>query len=76
MRSDSRRLASIPRTRKEYAFHASYNKCMPASSSNRRQPRDTRKAQHLETIGLIIIVILIIAIAVTRSWHHINWSAR
>jgi hypothetical protein len=49
---------------------------MPASSSNRRQARDTKKAQRLETIGLIIIVILIIAIAVTRSWHHINWSAR
>ena len=49
---------------------------MPASSSNRRQARDTKKAQRLETIGLIIIVILIIAIAVTRSWHHINWSTR
>jgi len=30
----------------------------------------------METIGLILIVILILAITITRSWHHINWSAR
>ena len=34
------------------------------------------QARQLETLGLIIIVILILAITITRSWHHINWSAR
>jgi hypothetical protein len=33
-------------------------------------------AQRLETLGLILIVVLILAITITRSWHHINWSAR
>lgn len=32
--------------------------------------------QAMETLGLILIVILILAITITRSWHHINWSAR
>jgi len=35
-----------------------------------------RSAQALETLGLILIVILILAVTITRSWHHINWSAR
>jgi len=30
----------------------------------------------METLGLILIVILILAITISRSWHHINWSAR
>ena len=35
-----------------------------------------RSVQALETLGLILIVILILAITITRSWHYINWSAR
>jgi hypothetical protein len=35
-----------------------------------------RSIQAMETLGLILIVILILAITITRSWHHINWSAR
>jgi len=35
-----------------------------------------RSVQAMETLGLILIVILILAITITRSWHHINWSAR
>lgn len=35
-----------------------------------------RSIQALEPLGLILIVILILAITITRSWHHINWSAR
>ena len=52
------------------------------SRSNRPKPLPAagksakRHAQRLETLGLIIIVILILAITITRSWHHINWSAR
>ena len=34
-----------------------------------------RSAQALETLGLILIVLLILAITITRSWHHIHWSA-
>jgi hypothetical protein len=35
-------------------------------------------AQHkwLENVGLIVIVILILAITITRYWHNIHWSAR
>jgi hypothetical protein len=36
----------------------------------------SRSVQAMETLGLILIVILILAITVTRSWHHIHWSAR
>jgi hypothetical protein len=39
-------------------------------------PHVSRSPQKLETLGLIVIVILILAIVVTRSWHHIFWSAR
>jgi len=35
-----------------------------------------RSVQAMETLGLILIVVLILAITITRSWHHINWSAR
>jgi hypothetical protein len=30
----------------------------------------------LENIGLIVIVILILALTLTRYWHNIHWSAR
>jgi hypothetical protein len=30
----------------------------------------------METLGLIVIVILILALTITRSWHLIAWSAR
>jgi hypothetical protein len=30
----------------------------------------------LETTGLIVIAILILAITVLRYWHNIRWSAR
>jgi hypothetical protein len=30
----------------------------------------------LENVGLIVIVILILAITITRYWHNIHWSAR
>jgi hypothetical protein len=36
----------------------------------------SRRAQRLETLGLIVIVILILALTITRSWHYIAWSAR
>jgi hypothetical protein len=42
----------------------------------RRGSATKRSAQALETLGLILIVVLILAITITRSWHHINWSTR
>jgi hypothetical protein len=32
--------------------------------------------KRLENVGLIAIVILILAITLTRYWHNIHWSAR
>jgi hypothetical protein len=32
--------------------------------------------RRLENIGLIVIVILILALTITRYWHNIHWSAR
>jgi hypothetical protein len=41
----------------------------------RRRKPDRRNAQPLETLGLIVIFLLILAISITRSWHYTNWSA-
>jgi hypothetical protein len=30
----------------------------------------------METLGLILVVILILAFTLSRSWHYIHWSAR
>jgi hypothetical protein len=35
-----------------------------------------KRHRQLETIGLIVIAILILAITIFRYWHNINWSAR
>ncbi|HEX7895908.1 MAG TPA: hypothetical protein VF447_17040 [Terriglobales bacterium] len=32
--------------------------------------------RRLETLGLIAIALLVLAITIARSWHNINWSAR
>jgi len=32
--------------------------------------------KQLETLGLIVIVILILSLVITRSWHLIAWRAR
>jgi hypothetical protein len=53
----------------------SYNGGVSRSFKHRQKP-DGKPAQRLETLGLIIILILILTITITRSWHHINWSAR
>jgi hypothetical protein len=47
-----------------------------ARSLKHRANPDTKTAQRLETLGLIIIILLILALTITRSWHYINWSAR
>ena len=53
---------------------------MPRMDQPRGRTKDQSKprgsVQALETIGLILIVVLILAITITRSWHYINWSAR
>jgi hypothetical protein len=35
-----------------------------------------KRVRRMETLGLIVIVILILALTITRSWHLIAWSAR
>ena len=50
---------------------ASYNGVVP-----KQRKTSARDAQRLETLGLIVILLLILAITITRSFHHINWSAR
>jgi len=35
-----------------------------------------RAPQWLENIGLIVIVLLILALTITRYWHNIRWSMR
>jgi hypothetical protein len=44
----------------------------------RDQAGASRPAPHkrLENGALIVIVILILAITITRYWHNIHWSAR
>jgi hypothetical protein len=37
---------------------------------------DAPRHQWLENVGLIVIVVLILAITITRYWHNIHWSAR
>ena len=34
------------------------------------------KHKVLENIGLIVIIVLILAITITRYWHNIHWSLR
>jgi hypothetical protein len=43
-----------------------------------RARRAARRAPpaKLGTVGLMAILLLILAIAITRSWHHIHWGAR
>jgi hypothetical protein len=52
----------------------------PTSSGqrSRRRPAGGAPAPHkqLETLGLIVIVILILSLVITRSWHLIAWRAR
>jgi len=47
-----------------------------SKSLKHRTNPDTKYAQRLETLGLIMIVLLILALTIARSWHYINWSAR
>jgi hypothetical protein len=44
---------------------------------NYRSPKPAvKRVRRMETLGLIVIVILILALTITRSWHLIAWSAR
>lgn len=35
-----------------------------------------RSITRMETMGLLIIAVLILIFTVVRYWHHIGWSAR
>jgi hypothetical protein len=49
---------------------------VPASQDRAKRRQAPKRAQRLETVGLIVIVILILALTITRSWHLIAWRAR
>jgi hypothetical protein len=42
----------------------------------RRRSGQAPAPRRLETTGVILIAILILAVTITRCWHNINWSAR
>jgi hypothetical protein len=59
----------------------SYNELVPESLNRGKKllyarGKARRSSQKIETLGLILILLLIIAFTITRSWHHISWSAR
>jgi hypothetical protein len=42
-------------------------------------PAERRPRPHIysvETVGLLIIALLILVLTLIRYWHNINWSAR
>jgi hypothetical protein len=50
-----------------------------SSAAGTKPPKTDRTPpphRWLENIGLIVVVILILAITITRYWHNIHWSAR
>jgi hypothetical protein len=63
----------------------SYNELVPESLNRGKKllyarGKARRSSQKIETLGLILglilILLLIIVFTITRSWHHISWSAR
>lgn len=67
--------AHSPRCSRDYncGMHAK-----PAAKARKQNPHadHQREAARLETLGLIVIVLLILAVTITRSWHHIHWGLR
>jgi hypothetical protein len=55
-----------------------YNSAVVKALKRSERERTGGPAPHkwLENVGLIVIVILILAITITRYWHTIHWSAR
>jgi hypothetical protein len=55
-----------------------YNNVVAALHQGKHKGADDPPAPHqwLENVGLIVIVVLILAITITRYWHNIHWSAR
>jgi hypothetical protein len=55
-----------------------YNSAVVKALKRSERERTGGAAPHkwLENVGLIVIVILILAITITRYWHTIHWSAR
>jgi hypothetical protein len=47
-----------------------------ASRASFRPAAARQRPGQFETLGLIVVVLLILAITITRSWHHIHWSLR
>lgn len=49
---------------------------VPASQNRGKRHKTPKRTQRLGTLGLIVIVILMLALTITRSWHLIAWRAR
>jgi hypothetical protein len=47
-----------------------------AQRGKRDRTSDPARDKFVENVGLIVIVVLILAITLTRYWHNIHWSAR
>jgi hypothetical protein len=69
----------------EEARHIAYNWCVdkpampnrPRESVPERSPgRELRRALCAETIGIIVIALVILVFTILRYGAHINWSAR
>ena len=62
-----------------FAHLEDYNYAMsaqvPAEPTKNHDADRTHHTRRLETLGLIAIALLILAITIARSWHNINWSA-
>ncbi|HZP16799.1 MAG TPA: hypothetical protein VFB00_02460 [Terriglobales bacterium] len=48
----------------------------PGGSRQKAGEQPAPLIQKLETLGLILIVLLILAITISRSFHYIGWRAR
>jgi len=48
----------------------------PGYKYSRKSSDPGQAPQWLENLGLIVIVLLILALTITRYWHNIRWSMR
>ncbi len=47
----------------------------PPQHEDDRKPRG-REVYASETIGLVVIALLLVVLTLVRYWHHIHWSLR
>jgi hypothetical protein len=59
-------------------FAGRYNIRVAGSRQHDDPPRnrDPRAVYTSETIGLIVIAVLLLVVILARYWHHLHWSLR